>query len=737
MANIPQNVPGDIKSYAGYSKPIEKPSPIPAGTPMPADTSLEALFKGVGQMLTNVTTAADTIIKGDIKDNLYKDLDAERGKFTSELSQYSKDIGGIGQPGTAKSNPDQNNGGEDGDEEVPEEITSLPDQVSNLAAARQGGKISPTQYWLAIDNIAKDYRSRYAGHRDYIDQTISSITGHNPANAYMSSIMSDLNYSLRATAQKVDPTVKQAQAAVVAFAKEGKIPPAQLDEMWAQTTTNPVKVIGALNTIMAPKYEYEKSKLDLMIREGKLDDATLTAKQVIPQTVTNYISAHINGSIEFGGETVQSLQRKAAEAVLDPSKADPQQIQIGGMKLMMLRQQSEAEMRTWLNEPKGPNGESRAQVAAGRNVDAGQYVNDLLKARYAQFDAMVKNYVGKDPALASYQAELIQAQATNDQYNALKTDFGVHLRMMNLLQKYPEDMKEYMKTILTKDYGNANVNVFVKEMMANFMTGRSQGKLVSIDEAIKKAQAAGVTDPRVYSDFAKFGEQIMNPSLSQEAKVNIAASMFNKGNFGFLSNFKEDKVVVGDDGVYRMAPGKYAVWQTYTTPAFAAEIKKIAAKNPEVGMWYQDWVQSGFGSDVFGPQIQNLNKIMADPRVTITYNNVSNQFNIPEQVGEDFYSRMASRTQRQSGVTDQTTEAIRLLNLGLRGMANEAETRGVTDPAQMQGYLLGQLKGLGIVPPEPRVRPDPKTVAEQLINAFVAGARQFSPVQGGNKKEKK
>lgn len=730
MANIPQALPNEEpKSYLGYSKPIEQPRPE-------VSTSLESLFKSIGTTLSGVAVSADTLIKDSARDGLNKDIDAERGRFTNELAQYSKDAGAPGQSGQQSSL--QGNGmdamaQDTGDDaEVPDEVTGIGDQVTNLTNARGAGKISPTQYWLAIDNIAKDYRARYAGHREFIDQTISSITGHNPANAYMSSIMSDLNYAMRGTA-KVDPLVRQATGAVTELAKNGRLPDDKIAELYDKAQNHPTDAMRVVNAIMAPKNASDKTGWELNAQEGKIKEAALVARTVVPKYVTDNIWSHMEGNMAFGGETVSSIQKKMAEMATDPTKANPEGIQALGMKLMMLRQQSELENRKWLDAPVGPNGESRAQVASGLS-DAGKYTNDLLREKYVPFDTMLKNLVGKDPSLAAYQTEVMQAQATNDQYNALKTDFGSHIRMMNLLQKYPKDMQEYMKTILAKDYGNANVNVFVKDTMASFMTARSEGKLVSIDDAIKKAKSAGIDDPKVFNDFAKFGEQILNPNLSTESKVNIAASMFNPKNFGFLSNFNDDKVIEDVNGVYRMVPGKFSVWQTYTSPAFAAQIKALSVEHPEVGVWYKNWVSQGFGSDIFGPQIKQLSQIAADPRVTLTYNNVTNTFNQPEQDTSDFWSRIGARTQRKSGAIDDMGQSITMLNEGLRGIANEAATRGITEPAAVQGYVLGQLKGLGFIPPQPRVVRDPKNITDQLVNAFLSAAKQFSPIQGKEKK---
>lgn len=620
------------------------------------------------------------------------------------------------------------------DDDVPDEVTGIGDQVSNLSAARGGGKISPTQYWLAIDNIAKDYRARYPGHRDYIDQTISSITGHNPANAYMSSIMSDLNYALRGNT-KVDPNVRQATTALGTMAKEGALPDAQIAELYSRAQTDPIGVMRVINTLQAPKHASDATKWELDAQQNNMDIAMNKARTAVPKYVTDSVWAHFNGNTELAGVSMATIQKEVADMTTDPSKADPQRVLQLGLFVQQLRQKSEMETRQWLDAPVGPNGESRAQIAAGRGVDPGKYVNDLIRERYQIFDNVAKNLSEKSPALATLQAERMQAQATNDQYNALKTDFGQHLRIMNLLQKYPKDMQEYMKTVLTKDYGNPNVNVFVKDMMSQFMTSRSQGKLISIDDAIKKAQVAGVTDPRVYKDFADFGEQIMNPNLSHEARVNIAASMFNPKNFGFLSNFNEDKVIVDPSGVTRTVPGKYAIWQKYTNPAFASQIREIAAKNPEVGTWYRNWVQQGFGSDIFGPQVRELSKMAADPRAQITYNNITNQFNPPSQDTPDFWSAIGARSQRRAGVQNQMETSIALLNTGLHGLATEAASRGITEPSQVQGYILGQLKGLGFVPPEPKVRPDPKTLTDQLFNAFISAAKQFSPLQGKETKK--
>lgn len=722
MAKIPQDIPNqNPESFLGYSKSIEQPK---------VDETLSSLFKNIGSTIENVAKSGDMLFKQSIQDNLQKDIDPERQKWIDTLGQMKADtrasgaaqVSANGMDAMAQASPD----------DVPDDISGVGDQVANLQAARQGGKISPTNYWLQLDSIAKDYRSRYPGYRDYIDQQISSITGHTPANAAFQSIMGDLNAALT-NGKKEDPNVTQTRTALFGAIKDGLVSEKDQPMLFAKLATGDfLAVSGYVQSKRYPKAAFDAK--EIVDKSQGLDDKSQAriAHIALNDYMTDKAWGDFNGNLKLAGKSMVDIQDEAKKFALDPSTADPKNVdQLYAIASGILKQ-SQFETTQFLNGGRDAKGMSRAQVAVGPTGDANKWINDNMKERYAVFQNMLTSLRDKDLPAAAMWAEQMQSQATHDRYQALNDpDMGPHLRNLQIIKDDPKDVQEYMKNFMPANYGSASVNAFYKRRAAEFLAqpDKNNGNVVTVDMAIKRAQAAGVESPQLYKDFAELGKNIVNKNLSDDKKYNLAAAMFHPDNQKFLSNFKEDQTYTDAQGNQRTAPGKYAVWDMYTNPLMASEVARLGETRPEIKKWYKDWVESGFGNDVFGPQVRNLSTIAADNRVKIVYDNIDNQLHMAN-FENNWDNRYAAGQQRRAGVTGNIEGQIDKLNQGLSGLVNLQRSQGVTDPAQIQGYILQQLKGLGVVAPVPTVRPDPRTVSEQIGNAIVSVIKGFNPLAG-------
>src|SRR5260370_37455226 len=80
--------------------------------------------------------------------------------------------------------------------DVPAAIDGGLKRIGTLTQARQAtsGR-NDTLYVQQLNSLAKNLRAQYPGYRPYIDEQISSMTGMNPANAYVNSLLADLKAS--------------------------------------------------------------------------------------------------------------------------------------------------------------------------------------------------------------------------------------------------------------------------------------------------------------------------------------------------------------------------------------------------------------------------------------------------------------------------------------------------------------------------------------------------------------
>src|SRR5688572_23739107 len=176
---------------------------------------LEALFKGIGDIFATGVKAADTYIKKNIDQDVYTMVDAERNAYTAELER-AKEPGAL--PIGAMTGPalvDPKAVPKEGSmnilnaeaQPIPQGIEQGISRISQLVEARQNGKLSETPYIGNLNSVAKALRAQYPGHRDYIDSKIAEVTGMTPANAYVRSLVHDLNAAMAGTKNDRDKLV--------------------------------------------------------------------------------------------------------------------------------------------------------------------------------------------------------------------------------------------------------------------------------------------------------------------------------------------------------------------------------------------------------------------------------------------------------------------------------------------------------------------------------------------------
>lgn len=66
--------------------------------------------------------------------------------------------------------------------QVPSEINTAANRLATMRNAKNAGQVGDSHYFLVLDAEARRLRSRYPGHREYVDNVIQDLTGTNPAN---------------------------------------------------------------------------------------------------------------------------------------------------------------------------------------------------------------------------------------------------------------------------------------------------------------------------------------------------------------------------------------------------------------------------------------------------------------------------------------------------------------------------------------------------------------------------
>lgn len=169
------------QNYLGWAKETKEPMP---------DQSTGIALKTAAQGLEGAVSIADNYVKKGIEDEVHQKVDQERNSFTSALETIH---GNTQQPSTTNNPMDAMDLMPDQQAKAPITVDNQLSRVQNLHSAYTGNKISETSYYQNLNSILKDVRAQNPGYRDYVDSEVQKITGVNPANAYMASMVKDIN----------------------------------------------------------------------------------------------------------------------------------------------------------------------------------------------------------------------------------------------------------------------------------------------------------------------------------------------------------------------------------------------------------------------------------------------------------------------------------------------------------------------------------------------------------------
>lgn len=134
------------------------------------DNTGAQLLQGVGNLFNSAVSALDTTIKRTVDERAREQMDQVFNEF------------GVGDVTTIE--------GESVDSEpLPSDIGKAERNLQKLTQARTQGGITDNAYWARVNSISRQLRSRFPGHIDYIDQTISRVSGGNPQLAIVRNLI--------------------------------------------------------------------------------------------------------------------------------------------------------------------------------------------------------------------------------------------------------------------------------------------------------------------------------------------------------------------------------------------------------------------------------------------------------------------------------------------------------------------------------------------------------------------
>lgn len=633
-------------NFLHYSRGIEAPE-------AEQFTSTSALgVKGLTDMFGLTNEAVDTNIKEDIKQQVQNPggiVDQARDNDMANLAQKQAPTG-----------------------PAADAINTKVTTMQQLDAARKSGKVSETSYWMQLEAASRQLREQYAGHRDYIDQMFSQMTGHQPANA--------LQASLRQDAQAAAGGAGKQQEFIESAAKEGKIPNNMLARM--QTENVPFDQIV---------YAVSKSARDTA-NVAALNAAATNAKdnQELADTHRQQaLGTELNGA--FSNNLPNDLNEYYAHV---------EKLNKGGYSredLDQIHQQADGLINHITN-----------QVQQVQLKYAGILPADKIKAMtdgYMNMIPAIKDSIDNPTSgLASWMTTANKAQEAMVEKPMLMNEAyakGINLMkaltpngFFAILQKQDQDRAKG-----TPSAYDAWTSLISKALVSDSVDGKS-----SNSQNTDKLVTGGINNPEDFKNYIDLHKEIItNPKADPTARANVIKSIYADDG-PFMKNV--DTSSRDSKGNVKI-PENIKTFSTLTTPQIAKSI--YDTHDPASIGAYEGFVTKGTNITAS----QSIADIQQDVRkgVKMEWDPGSNQFKVADT------GQPHSATSYYNPDVADAKDRVTTLNKSIQPMIDMLERRGSKD---LGGDVLKMLGPMGLTNLTPQT--------QEMMKAGAMAPGKYGPV---------
>jgi hypothetical protein len=643
---------GEAKQYEGKAEAYE-------------GQAYEALFKGLGDIFTSSVKTADNIIKSQIDSEIYSSVDAQRTTYTKQLEEMGK-----GPAPQVNPQPEllaDEFSGQSRKASTPREIEEGIDNARSMVSARENGKMTQTEYIRNVNMLATRLRTQYSGHRDYIDTKMAEVTGMNPANAYIKSMINDINATqaaLQSGKNKIESVLLKAVDEVPGFQNYYLA--------WKAGNISDEQALTKLNQAQSWKYDLQKKEAQLKDRKGTLEENRINDSQSLSDIAGQRINMFLGGI-----ETripADMRERIAKGEPVDPAAA--QAVARG------LTAQYNALYQSLY----------RDGVRLGMHKSNSLGADNLSKEIHLQL-APVKEYIkaldSGDTSAAvaiSRQNSAIVDSSQNRMLNSPDA-LGVAVRAGAAAKQAGGDVLVGKITAGVLDKGLTSGTEAWLERELKIMAGKPANPTDpnalpdtrTPKQIIDTAKKAKVANPRINQVLVDQIDHISDPKIGDDAKINLIRSFTDPANANFVSEFSKDRWNT-PDGLYKNGAkwikGRYETFSKLTSPKTVESIKRLAEqKDPALFKQYTDYIQTSFSKELFSRELRDLNTIQETKGLKLTWHTEEKQF----------YMNYEPNAKGKGGNLDPMEAQQRYqfykpgldrLNTAIQGMSNVARAAG-------------------------------------------------------------
>lgn len=558
------------------------------------------LFKEAAVGGDFLSKAGVQIVKKDIEDKVYEVADRERQSYTDLLEKIKA---GVGVKNVLDANASED------DRQTPEDIQALPDTLSALQGAKDAGKISGTYYQSRLLAEAKSLRAQYPGFREEIDNAFAKVTGTNPANAYVTSLVQDINRASTAASSN--------KAKMLTYIRNNLQFPG-FDKLYSQYQAGLVSDEDVIKQA-AP---YEQQKYDLNMRALRFNDNKNTREDqtriagdnidYASGVVVNRAVDHFMSTIGINStDDVNKLASAEASGNITPKQWTAWGQAVSTAKL---------QLRTQMIADADRLGYTKA---AGGKTEVNKRIDEALKPMDALLDRVYNHDSG---GLYSIQQSL---KAQNDQLQQKMLNdpkIGPTLQVDKALKDIggEQNLQQFnMQTIAGKFPAQFQTwyNNMSKTMGSQYNMSTT-GVPYTFNDALDKLREEKVNDKELNNATLKLVNKITDKNTPDAVKMNFALAAFDPANRGMISKLNPD----GFDSKGNPISGQNAVFTNFTSPEMTKAMHELGKQNPTVWNNYVDWAQNTIANELMNKDIHNIAQIPDNAGVGVSWDPKNHRF---------------------------------------------------------------------------------------------------------------
>ena len=626
-----------VGASQGIKAPVAKVTATKATTLV--DTSASAntragMVQDAGSLFGSAVTVVDQGIKRDIENTARQEGDTIFSEF------------GVGDQATLEQTITN--------EPPPKDINKVAQNLARLQNAYDRGVISENSYAARFESVSRQLRARYPGHRDYIDNQISKISGINPANTLIRNMMSQAASGKDAAVQEERRRLSYLEEVTKAGVGVGFIPGIeQMSYMDMLKATGPAYAEKNKITVL-------KSQAEAMKAQGEV--ATEKYKEAARRDINILTTKTFQDVTSPFGKNYQELTTNIKAAMQDnkvsTEEAAALRAQLGNFKNGFMAAVTKTTLANYGNELSEKDREDVMSPA----------VTFIKRIE----DALLNPQTG-DLLRMSHEMEYMK---TSDDLDFVKSDSNVAMaatarRVLGddaskLFIEYSAQIKADRDKLL---FDHANDTIF----------GTNTG--VSLQAAINQASARGSTDPTLKQNLLRSSlDVIKSRSTSPEAKQKAATALFGVRNSSFL----EESVTETQQGQVFSA--------MVNTETLKALKEMEAAGNPDGLARFKSWTKSSF-APIFRSTADTIRQNTEGMSSSLIFNEKTGQIEVPSNLegaagGRGGTNPEARENQRLSGIRAPVDK----LNSGLRALKVVLDDEGIEMKEYLGAYYPSLLK---------------------------------------------